>query len=133
MPLLRNCAATKGEGSPISVYRFPATAAAGTTARLERVTTLASKAAKNERITDAGLTADGKWLALRTLRRVEFHRADALLGGSRGEPLEVDVSGLDEPQGEGIALGSDGTVFLAGENGGGARGGTLARLACKLP
>jgi hypothetical protein len=47
--------------------------------------------------------------------------------------VDADVSGLREPQGEGIAVGSDGTVFLAGESGDGVRGGTLARLSCKLP
>jgi hypothetical protein len=124
---------TKGEGSPISVYRFPAGAAAGATARLEHVATLAGKAGRDERITDADLTPDGRWVALRTLRRVEFHRTDALLRGSTGEPIEVDISGLREPQGEGIAVGSDGTVFLAGESGDGVNGGTLARLSCKLP
>jgi hypothetical protein len=126
---------TKGEGSPISVYRLPAGAAPGTTAPLEHVATLAGKGGKNERITDADLTPDGKWVALRTLGRVEFHRIDALLRGGTGtdEPIEVDVSGLREPQGEGIAVGSDGTVFLAGESGDGVHGGTLARLSCKLP
>ena len=124
---------TKGEGSPISVYRFPTTAGPGATARLELVATLARKAARAERITDASLTPDGQWVVLRTLHRVEFHRADALVRGNTGEPIEVDVSALNEPQGEGIAVSSDGTVFLAGESGDGARGGTLARLSCKLP
>ena len=124
---------TKGEGSPISVYRFPAGAGPGATARLERVATLARKADKDERITDADLSPDGQWVALRTRDRVEFYRTDALLRGSTDEPMEVDVSGLREPQGEGIAVGSDGTVFLAGESGDGVRGGTLAPLSCKLP
>jgi hypothetical protein len=124
---------TKGEGSPISVYRFPAGAAPGTTARLQHVATLKGKGGKDERITDADLAPDGKWVALRTLGRVEFHRIDAVLRGVTGEPIEVDLSGLGEPQGEGIAVSSDGTVFLAGESGDGVRGGTLARLSCKLP
>jgi hypothetical protein len=125
---------TKGEGSAIGLYRFPVGTVPGTTARLERVVTLArNKVEKDERITDAALTPDGKWVALRTLSRVEFHRADALLGGATTDPIQVDVSGLQESQGEGVAVDADGTVFLAGEGGDGGHGGTLARLSCKLP
>ena len=84
---------TKGEGSAIGVYRFPAGTAPGATTRLERVVTLArNKVEKDERITDAALTPDAKWVALRTLDRVEFHRTDALLAGTPNDPIQVDVS-----------------------------------------
>ena len=123
---------TKGEGSPISIYRVPP-ATAGGTARLERVATLDGEARRKQRITDADASPDGKWIALRTLESVEFHRATALLAGKVETIVEVDVSKIGEPQGEGIALLNDGTVYLAGEAGDGTRGGTLARLSCKLP
>jgi hypothetical protein len=123
---------TKGEGSPISIYRFPAWSP-GTTVQLERVATLAAKANKKQRVTDADATPDGKWVALRTLETVEFHRGAALLAGKVDAEFEVAVAKLGEPQGEGVAVTSEGTVYLAGEAGDGVHGGTLARLSCKLP
>jgi hypothetical protein len=124
---------TKGEGSPISVYRFPQPPAPGTVMPLQRVATLAGDANKAQRVTDADMSPDGKWVALRTLDAVEFYRADTLLRGKPETPMIVDVKSLREPQGEGLGFDRDGTVFLAGESGDGTRGGTLARLSCKLP
>lgn len=124
---------SKGEGSPITLYRFPERLTPGTPMKLERVATLADKARRDLRITDADMTWDGKWVALRTLEAVEFYRAADLLRGSPTPPVEFDVSRLREPQGEGVALAKDGTVYLAGEGRDGTRGGTLARMSCKLP
>jgi hypothetical protein len=124
---------TKGEDSPISVYRFPASLTPETVMQLQRVATLAGNVKKDRRVTDADLSPDGKWVALRTLESVEFYRADTLLRGEPGTPIVVDVTNLREPQGEGLGFDRDGTIFLAGEGGDGTRGGTLARLSCKLP
>ena len=124
---------TKGEGSPISVYRFPESLTSGSVLQLQRLATLSGNVRKDLRITDADFSPDGKWIALRTLDSVEFYRADALLGGAPGSPLVADVRSLGEPQGEGIGFAPDGTMYLAGEAGNRTRGGTLARLSCKLP
>jgi hypothetical protein len=124
---------TKGEGSPISIYRFPTAETSGSSVRLQRIATLAGKASKERRITDADMSPDGKWVALRTLDSIEFYDADALIRGNPGAPLQVDLSPLGEPQGEGLAFQSDGTLFLAGESHDGVHGGTLARISCKLP
>lgn len=125
---------TKGEGSPITVYRFPERLTSGATAKLERVATLAERGAKRDfRITDADITWDGKWVGLRTIEAAVFYRASDLMGGSPAPPLEFDLAPLGEAQGEGIAFAQDGTVYLAGEGRDGTRGGTLARMSCKLP
>ncbi len=124
---------TKGEESPISIYRFPTSLTPGTVMQLQRVATLTGNVSKKQRVTDADLSPDGKWVALRTLEAVEFYRADTLLRGEPGTPIVVDVTNLREPQGEALGFDRDGTVFLAGESGDGTRGGTLARLSCKLP
>lgn len=124
---------TKGEGSPISVYRFPSPPGPGGTVTLQRVATIATRAKKPMRITDADLSWDGRWVALRTIDDLELYRAADLLNGHPGTPLEFDLTSLAEPQGEGLALARDGTVYLAGEARDGVRGGTLARLSCKLP
>jgi hypothetical protein len=124
---------TKGEGSPISIYRFPDEATAGATATLERVATLSNNARRGLRITDGDISWDGKWIGLRTLEAVEFYRAGELLRGAPAPPIEFKLSPLREPQGEGLAFAEDGTVYLASEGGGGTRGGLLARMSCKLP
>jgi hypothetical protein len=124
---------TKGEGSPISIYRFPERLVAGATTKLERVATLARKVNRELRVTGGDITWDGKWIGLRTLEAVEFYRATDLLRGAPAPPIEVDLSPLREPRGEGLAFARDGTIYLAGEGGDGTRGGTLARVSCKLP
>jgi hypothetical protein len=122
---------TKGEGSPISIYRVPAAAGDGVR-RLERVATLGRESRRHQRITDADATPDAEWVALRTLESVEFHRTRSLLDGKLEKAIEVDVKTIGEPQGEGVTILPDGTVYLASEGGDGLRGGTLARLSCKL-
>jgi hypothetical protein len=124
---------TKGEDSPVSIYRFRAAAPGGTT-RLEHVATLAeTNVRKDERVSDAAASPDGKWIALRTLYAVQFHRAEAMLAGQVDGGIDVEVATLGEPQGEGLAILNDGTLYLAGEAGDGMHGGTLARVSCKLP
>ena len=76
---------------------------------------------------------DGNWVAMRTLDGLRFYRAAALLTGKPEAPIAANLTALDEPQGEGVALLASGTVYLVGEAGDGARGGTLARASCKLP
>jgi hypothetical protein len=88
---------------------------------------------KDERVSDAAASPDGKWIALRTLYAVQFHRAEAMLAGQVDGGIDVEVATLGEPQGEGLAILNDGTLYLAGEAGDGMHGGTLARVSCKLP
>jgi hypothetical protein len=125
---------TKGEGSPISVYRFPEQLTSGATATLERVAILNDEVRRRQRITDGDMSWDGKWVAMRTIKTVEFFRAADLLSGSPTPPIEGDLSALREPQGEGLALARDGTIYLASEGFDAAlNGGMLARISCKLP
>jgi hypothetical protein len=124
---------TKGETGPIALYRFPRPLRGGAAVRLERIATLGGQVKKKDRITDAGASPDGQWIALRTRDVIMFHRTAELTSGRRGEPLQFDVTALGERQGEGIALASGGTVYLVGEGGGKKRPGTLARIACTLP
>jgi hypothetical protein len=125
---------TKGEGSPITVYRFPEQLTAGATAQLERVVMLNDKVRRQQRITDGDMSWDGRWVVLRTVKAVEFFRAADLLSGNPTPPIEGDLSALQEPQGEGVAFGRDGTIYLTSE---GlditSKGGVFARVSCKLP
>lgn len=124
---------TKGETGAVTLYRAPASAAPGAETALERVRTLsAQKVGRKERITSADASADGRWVALRTLREVSLYPADGLLG-SGAPSARVDVRPLGEAQGEGIGFTPDGSLVLTSEGGKRDTPATFARLSCSLP
>lgn len=121
---------TKGDNAPVRIYRFPSLASAEPQ-QLQLVATVSSsEVGRDGRITDADVSPDGSWIALRTLESVLFYRSESLLNGRVDQPLAYDVSALNEPQGEGLAWADPSTLFLAGE---GEGGGTFARISCNLP
>ena len=121
---------TKGEGSPVRVYRFPSLAP-NARLTLQLVATLTSADPdKSTRVTDASVAPNGEWVALRTNDQLLFYRTSALLGGKPGTPMAFDLRALAEPQGEGIAWADNRTLFLSGEAPG---GGTFGRITCSLP
>lgn len=122
---------TKGETGPVAVYRFPAQMRSGGSMRLERVgAAVSARSAADSRMTDGAVSPDGQWVVLRTLSSLSFYRASELLAGRWRAASRVDLRPLKEPQGEGVALGADNTVFIAGEGGGNDRPGTFARFTC---
>jgi uncharacterized protein YjiK len=122
---------TKGEQGPVHVYRVPSEIKAGASGKLQRVATLTSNETdKTSRVTDAAVSPTGDWVALRTADKVLFYRTEALTTGKTDPPLQFDLRGLKEPQGEAIAWTRDNTLYLAGE---GPGGGTFARISCNLP
>ena len=123
---------TKGETGPIALYKFPRETRTGSTVRLERVGELKSRASAEERVTDGAFSTDGRWVVLRTRRALSFYSADEFMLGHFREMHRVDVSGLNEPQGEAVTFGPGNTVYVAGEGGGKKQPGTLASLACAL-
>ena len=150
---------TKGESGPVALYRLPQFRS-GASAQLARVATVLDANAdegkggrkgkgkngkgkksdngnsgvpNSQKVTDAGASPDGRWIALRTHDAITFFAASELTAGKVREAFRYDVSGLGEAQGEGVALGANGVVWLTSEGGGKAKPGTLARLSCKLP
>jgi hypothetical protein len=123
---------TKGETGPVAMYRFPADLRPGTLHRRERVAASSGKPGANDRITDAAVSPDGEWVVLRSNRALMFHRAAELMAGTWRDAGRVDVSKLGEPQGEGIAFGLDGSLYLVGEGGGKSQPGTFAALTCQF-
>lgn len=121
---------TKGEKGPVGIYRFPSQLKAGTTTQLERVGALSSKPDGPSRITDGAVSPDGEWAVLRTRANLTFYRASDLLAGRWRVATRLDIATLREPQGEGVALADDTSVFLAGEGGGKGKAGTFARVTC---
>lgn len=124
---------TKGESGPIAVYRAPAGAAEGGEATLQRVRALSdAKVKKPERVTGADASDDGRWVALRTLEAVTLYPAAEMTGDGPLSPRRVELEGLGEAQGEGVAFAPDGSLVLTSESGGKKGRATLARLACAL-
>lgn len=125
---------TKGETDAIGLYRFPRELQPGGTHQLERVgkPREPGKAAETERITDGAVSPDGTWVVLRTKRGFALHRAADLFGGNWTDAGRVDLKAVGEPQGEGIAIAADGTVYLTGEGGGKSQPGTFAKYACSM-
>jgi hypothetical protein len=120
---------TKGETGAVAMYRFPRELKSGATHQLERVGKPrgSAKPPQNERVTDGAVSANGESIVLRTHDTLTFHRAADLLAGNWTAVMTVDLKPIREPQGEGVAVGDDGTVYLVGE---GAASGSFARLIC---
>jgi hypothetical protein len=123
---------TKGETGPVALYRFPRELRSGSTVPLERVGQPREPGAsgKADRITDGSVSPDGRWTVLRSTEALTFYRTTDLLEGRWQAASRVPVTSLKEPQGEGVAFGADGNVYLVGEGGAKSRTGTFLRLAC---
>jgi hypothetical protein len=123
---------TKGDTGPVALYRFPGDLRPGSNHVLERVGQPAGpgKPSGNDRITDGAISPDGAWVVLRTNRRLSFYRTKELIHGKWQEAGRVDLRQQREPQGEGVAIGQNGAVYLVSEGGGKQRPGTFSRLTC---
>jgi hypothetical protein len=125
---------TKGETGSAALYRFPTPLSPGGTARLQRrVEFSGEKMKRRQRFTGAAASADGRWVAVRTLKSVEFYRAAGLAAGRPGTPLEYDLSALGEAQGEGIGFARGDTLVLSSEGGSKHTPGSISRITCDLP
>ena len=122
---------TKGDTGPIAIYRFPAALRSGASVVLEPVgAPLAKKPAAESRVTDGAVSPDGQTAVLRTRSSLVVYRSAELLAGQWRETSRIDLTSLKEPQGEGVAIGAGGTIYVAGEGGGKAQPGTFARFTC---
>jgi hypothetical protein len=123
---------TKGSTGPIAIYRVPRERTPGSLVQLERVgqPRERGKVRQDDRITDGVVTLDGRRVVLRTHHALLVYRTTELLTGQWRQEQVVDLQPFGERQGEGVAIGSNGTLFLAGEGGGGGRPGSFVRLDC---
>ena len=84
-------------------------------------------------VTDANASPDQSLIAVRTAKLVAFYRAaDLLNGGTVREHRRISIEGLQEPQGEGVALGAGGALYLATEGRAWTRGGRFTSLQCEI-
>jgi hypothetical protein len=125
---------SKGETGPIALYRFPRGVRPGSTVTLERVgpPQTTGRAEDDERITGAATSQDGRWVVLRTHNDLRIYPAHAFFAGTWSHARRVDLIGLHEPQGEGVALAEDRTVYLVGEGGGESKPGTFAQIQVRM-
>lgn len=118
---------TKGRRTPIDLYAMPLRT--DTVPTLVRGRRLAPQPRSGlDRVTGAGASPDGQWVAVRTYAELALYRRDALLAG--GAPARrIALGALREAQGEAVAITDDGMVLLTSE-------GSPARasvLRCALP
>src|SRR5688572_16825999 len=126
---------TKGRTGPIELYRFPEAASQRGTATLEKVRELwPAPKTSDDRVTSASASPNGRWVGIRTYRKLYIYPASGLTSttGSIPEPVVMDLSTLKEKGGEGLALANDGTVWLSSEAGG-KDPARLSQLKCVLP
>ena len=116
---------TKGDGGPVALYAFPREMRVGERARLEAVgkPRTPESAGRGDRITDGAVSPDGAWVVLRTTAALHVYRAAEFFKGSWNEVQRIDLGGLGESQGEGVAFADGKTLYLASEGGGGSRPG----------
>ena len=116
---------TKEDGDSAVLYRVPPPKD-GAPATLQRVATVPLRL-----VTGASTSPDGEWTAVRSNDVLLLYRTKALTAG-KGQPAHrVDLTALREPQGEGVAFGPGGIIYLTGE-GPALKGGTLTALKCAL-
>jgi hypothetical protein len=84
-------------------------------------------------VTDAEASPDEASVVVRTSKEALIYRAaDLARGGSMQPALRIPLAGLNEPQGEGGALGADGMLYLVSEGRPWNRAGRFISLRCNL-
>ncbi|HYW09915.1 MAG TPA: hypothetical protein VE913_23320 [Longimicrobium sp.] len=123
---------SKGSKEAIELFRWPTPLREGADAMLTRVRTLSPEPEQTgDRVTGAGASPNGQFVAVRTYSTLLLYRTADLLGN--GAALHrTDLTPLGEPQGEGVSLANDGTVLLVSEGSGAYTPGSASLLRCPL-
>lgn len=122
---------TKGRANPVSVYRYPGPLRADTVT-LEEVQRLSDGPRIFPRqVTGGAVDPRTRLAALRTYESLTFYHLDGdTLAALPGATVNLRV--LREPQGEAVALGPGGVVYLTSEGGPGGGPASLSKLRCTL-
>jgi hypothetical protein len=125
---------TKGDDGPVTLYRYAAAARGDSVVTLERVRDAMSQPGdRSGYVTGATASPDGQWVAVRTYGALYFYPAEPFVTGGDVTPIMVDLRPLREAQGEGVAMGADGTVWLTSEAENAGERPRRTRLMCTLP
>jgi hypothetical protein len=123
---------TKGRNRSITVYRYPPPLRPGIRVELETVQELSDGVVQMpELITGASATYDGSVIAVRSYTFLWLYSFEDTLQPLL-EPARIDLRPLGEPQGEGVALGDDGSIVLVGERGVNGSTAPVGALTCRL-
>jgi hypothetical protein len=122
---------TKGRNGPVTVYRYPPPLRPHQPVTLEPVQQLTAGLEQlPDQVTGAAASPDGARVAVRTYSHLQLYR----FAGDTLAPLipgrGYSLAALQEPQGEGVALVADGTVFLVSETGPARGAAPFSRLGC---
>ena len=83
-----------------------------------------------EAVTDAEASRDERTVVVRTAHEAVLYRAADLIGANYEPYARIPLDGLKEPQGEGVALDANATLYLSSERGPWSRAGRLLTLRC---
>ncbi|MGH7481803.1 MAG: hypothetical protein ACRELV_06570 [Longimicrobiales bacterium] len=110
---------SKGIEQPVTVFRYPGEPRPGVAVELEAVQTLTPEpVALPDQVTGAGASPDGDLVAVRTYTALQLYRpTDGRLSAALLDSAGIDLTPAAEPQGEGVALGDGGNVWLVSERG----------------
>lgn len=124
---------TKGDNSAIEVYEYPGPLRSDEQVELRLVRQLsAEQVPLEDRATAASASPDGRYVAIRTRTTLLIYETDSLIGEGDTPPMNVDLTSLGEPQGEGIGFAADGVLVTTSEGGVEAAPGMMGILWCPL-
>jgi hypothetical protein len=122
---------TKGRSGPVTVFAFPQPLLEKEAMMLKPVGTLTPGLVQLPEMVTGGSGFSNSVIALRTYGGLQFYR----VSGNSLEPVydaPYDLQPLREPQGEGVTVRSDGSIFLTSEKSVG-ESAVLSRVQCTLP
>ncbi len=122
---------SKGRNHGNTVYRYPLPLRPHQVVTLEEVQQLTDQAMSiPNQVTGADASPDGSRVVVRTYQELIFYQVvDGLLVPVEGG--RVNLRTLEEPQGEGVAFGSEERVFLTSEGGQFGGRASLRVLTCR--
>lgn len=122
----------RGDGR-VTAYRLPVLDVPGVLSVAQPVQHLSDgPPSRGQRVTGGASSPLARRVVLRTYDDLRFFRFDGDTLRPVASNARVDLRPLQEPQGEGVDLGEDGTVVLSSEQGAGGPG-TLWVLQCDIP
>jgi hypothetical protein len=125
---------TKGRDGPVTVFRYPPPFRPDSRVELVPVQQLTPGLVQlPDLVTGASATPDGQYVAVRSYSHLQLYRFDGDTLAAVWTMPGYDLTALNEPQGEGVALAADGTVYLVSEAGPARLPPPLSRLRCGLP
>jgi hypothetical protein len=123
---------SKGRSGPVTVYRYPLPL------RAERVTLEVVQQLTPglvqlpDLVTGAAATPGGEAIVIRTYTHLQLYRPEGDTLGAVWPGRGFDLAALVEPQGEGVAVTPDGTVYLVSESGPNRLPPPFSSLRCRL-